>query len=96
MGHSADKSVCPVVIAESDLLARSELKASVCAEVNEGIGFETVLCPKIGSEIEMWGNCIYSMRYFEFVISECRRWLWHDYHITKTKAGNAETTIFCG
>ena len=68
----------------------------MCAEVNEGVCFETVLCPKIGSEIEMWGNCIYSMRYFELIISESCCWLWHNHHITKTKAGNAETTIFGG
>ena len=66
------------------------------AEVDERIGFESMLRPKIGSEIEMRGSGIHTVGNFELVIAHSGGRLWHDHHIAKAQSGNAKATIFGG
>ena len=53
MRHVADENVWPVVVRQGDLLPRRELQASVCAEVHDGVGVETIAKPEIRRDIGM-------------------------------------------
>ena len=47
VGSGTNQYVCPVVVAECNLLSWCKLQAAVGAEVNQYIGSEVVSAPKI-------------------------------------------------
>ena len=94
MRQSAYQSVRPVIAAQSYLLLRSEFQTSMCAEMYQDIGSETVLCPKIRSNVVVWRSRIRTMYQFERVVSLSSRILRKKHNVSQIYAGQPQLTVF--
>ncbi len=94
MWHGANKAVRPVIAAESDLFAGSELERAVRAEVHEGIGSESVACPQIGRDVIVKRRRFGTVHDFEIIVAKSGGCLGNKHDIAEPEPCEGEISIF--
>ncbi len=90
MWHVAYESVGPIVASERHLLARSELKGAVCAEVNKSVSLETIFCPKVCGDIIVRRSGVSAVHNLEIIIAQTCGGLRNQHDIAESESCQRE------
>ena len=94
MRRGPHEPVRPVAAAQGDLLGRSELQASVSAEVYHDIRAEAHARPEVFGDIGIRRGVVGAVDYLEFVIAHARRKLGKQHDVAELHPRNRKPSVF--
>ena len=93
MRRGANETVWPVEMAQCHLFAGGVFKASMGAEMDDGIGFESIARPEIGGNVGVRRGLVGAMHYFELVVAETSHRLGQQHDVAKLQPCHGQLPV---